>query len=55
MYYDEFGDQDCVTLYEKGGKFDSKEEEVDECKGMRTKIGNGVWTEMREMTETRGW
>ena len=30
MYYDEFGDQDCVTLYEKGGQCDSKEEEDDE-------------------------
>ena len=30
MYYDEFGDQDCVTLYEKGGQCDSKEEEEDE-------------------------
>ena len=30
MYYDEFGDQDRVTLYEKGGQCDSKEEEDDE-------------------------
>ena len=30
MYYDEFGDQDRVTLYEKSGQCDSEEEEDDE-------------------------
>jgi hypothetical protein len=30
IYYDEFGDQDCVTLYEKCGQCDSKEEEDDD-------------------------
>jgi hypothetical protein len=30
MYYNEFGDQDCVTLYEKGGQCDSNKEEEDD-------------------------